>query len=113
MSKRFVSRAFLPLLALLAFALFVGCYGPPYARGGIGIEVGGPPPGIRAEVSVDAPGPGFIWVPGFWDWGAGPRADWVWVPGAWQRPPRERAIWVAPRYHQRRGRWLYERGHWR
>lgn len=110
MSKRTVSRAFLPLLALLAVALFAGCYGP-YGGGGVGIEVGGPPPGIRAEVAIDTPGPGYIWVPGYWDWGV--NREWAWTPGAWQRAPHERAVWVAPRYHQRRGHWMYERGHWR
>jgi hypothetical protein len=110
MSKRFTSRAFLPFLALLAFSLFAACYGP-YGRAEVGIDVGGPPPGIRAEATLDAPGPGYFFVPGFWDWGAD-RA-WVWVPGGWQRPPHARAVWVAPRYHQRRAHWRYERGHWK
>jgi hypothetical protein len=109
MSKKFVSRAFLPLLAVLAIATLTGCYGV-YGGGGVGIEVGGPPPGVRAEVSIVSPGPGYLWVPGYWDWD---RADWVWVPGAWVRPPHARAVWVAPRYHQRRGHWAYQRGHWR
>jgi hypothetical protein len=110
MLKRIISRAFLPLLALLAIALFAGCYAG-YRGGGVGIDVEGPPPDIRAEVAIDSPGVGYAWVPGYWDWGV--DRSWVWVPGTWARPPHERAIWVAPRYHQRRGRWLYERGHWR
>ncbi|HEY0512565.1 MAG TPA: hypothetical protein VGH73_11710 [Thermoanaerobaculia bacterium] len=109
MSKKWVSRAFLPLLAALAIATLTACYGV-YGGGGAGIEVVGPPPGVRAEVAITSPGPGYYWVPGYWDW----DRDWVWVPGAWTRPPHVRAVWVAPRYHHRRGgHWAYERGHWR
>lgn len=111
MSKPFVSRAFLPLLAVFALTLLAGCYGV-YRGGGVGIEVGLPPPALRAEVGIASPGPGYLWVPGYWDWAAA-RADWVWVPGTWERPPHARAVWVAPRYHQRRGHWMYEHGHWR
>lgn len=111
MSKPFVSRAFLPLLAVFALALLAGCYGV-YRGGGGGVEVGVPPPGLRAEVAIASPGSGYLWVPGYWDW-APVRAEWVWVPGVWERPPHARAVWVAPRYHHRRGRWVYERGHWR
>jgi hypothetical protein len=111
MSKRFVSRAFLPLLVVLAFATLTACYGVYRDGGGdVGIEVVGPPPGVRAEVTIASPGPGYFWVPGYWDW---VNTDWVWVPGAWVRPPHERAVWVAPRYHHRRGHWAYQRGHWR
>lgn len=107
MNKPQISRAFLTILALLAVVALVGCYGE--YGGGVGLEVGGPPPGLRAEVAVTSPGPGYYWVPGYWDWA---NADWTWVPGAWTRPPRDRAVWVAPRYDHRRGHWRYQRGHW-
>jgi len=111
MSKKILLRSLLPLLALLAVAPLVGCYAG-YEGGGVGVEVGLPPPALQAEVRVDSPGEGYFWVPGFWDWDVA-RADWVWAGGGWQRPPHEHAVWVAPRYHQRRGgHWRYERGHW-
>lgn len=109
MSKKLALRICL-LLPVLAVVLLGGCV--PYVSGDVGIEVGGPPPGIRAEVAVTSPGPEYVWVPGYWDWAAA-RADWVWVPGVWQRPPHRRAVWVAPRYHNRRGHWAYTHGHWR
>ena len=114
MSTRFAARAFrsclLPILALLAIALFTACSGA-YEGGGVGVQVGGPPPELREEVYVDSPGFGYVWVPGFWDWGVN-HTDWVWVPGSWRRPPHEHAVWVAPRYYQGRAHWMYERGHW-
>ncbi|HEX3556297.1 MAG TPA: hypothetical protein VIA62_24020 [Thermoanaerobaculia bacterium] len=111
MSKRFASPAFMTLLALLALSVLTGCYGY-YGGGGVGIEVGVPPPGVRAEVAITSPGPGYYWVPGYWDW-SGASAEWLWVPGAWVRPPHARAVWVVPRYVRHRGHWRYERGHWR
>ena len=111
MSKKLSSSALMTLLAVLALGLLAGCYGY-YGGGGVGIEVGGPPPGLRAEVGITSPGPGYYWVPGYWDWSVA-GAEWIWVPGAWARPPHARAVWVTPRYARHRGHWRYERGHWR
>ena len=109
MTKKLFFRAFLPLLAVLALTALTGCYGV-YGGGGVGIDVGGPPPGLRAEVSITSPGPGYYWVPGYWDW---VNAEWSWIPGTWVRPPHAHAVWVTPRYNHRRGHWMYQRGHWR
>jgi hypothetical protein len=109
MSKQSLSRILLPLLAVLALTALAGCYGGYYG-GGVGIEVGAGPPGFRTEVAVASPGPGYYWVPGYWDWAG---AQWTWVGGTWVRPPHAHAVWVAPRYYQRHGRWNYVHGHWR
>jgi WXXGXW repeat (2 copies) len=108
MMKKLNPRRFLKALATFALLLLTAC--APFAYGGIGIEVGGPPPGVHAEVHVTSPGPGYVWVPGYWDWNS---SDWVWVPGAWLKPPHPHAHWVAPHYQHRRGHWKYHRGHWR
>ncbi len=102
----------LALVSLLALALFAsGCvaygYGPH-----VGLRVGFGPPAFRAEVGIAAPGPGYVWVPGYWDW-VEARADYVWIEGRWALPPHPRAIWVAPRYEHRRGGYYYHRGYWR
>lgn len=109
MSKKQISRAFLPLLALLAVVALTGCYSE-YGGADVGLEVGGPPPAVRVEAGIASPGPGYYWTPGYWDW---VNADWAWVSGAWVQPPRAHAVWVAPRYDHRRGHWRYQRGHWR
>jgi hypothetical protein len=42
----------------------------------------GPPPAPPAYESVPpAPGPGAVWVGGFWAWGHG---AWHWMPGYWR-----------------------------
>lgn len=45
------------------------------------------------------PGPGWIWVDGYWGWG---RGRYLWVNGYWARPPYGGAVWVAPRYNSGR-----------
>jgi hypothetical protein len=77
-------------------------------RGRVYLRVG--PPAPIVETRIVAPGPGYVWVPGFYRW---ERAGYVWVPGRWDRPPRARAVWVPARWvHNRRG-WYVIEGRWR
>ena len=68
------------------------------------------PPRAVVETRASAPGPGYIWTPGYQRWDG--RA-YVWVPGAWMRPPRPHARWVAARWVHRGGGWVLVEGHWR
>jgi hypothetical protein len=112
MSKRLLPQARLLVLALagiLMMGVLSGCY--VYGRGDDGaVEVGLAPPVLRAEVAIATPGPGYLWVPGYWDWRG---REWGWVEGTWVRPPHAHAVWVAPRYERHRDRWRYHHGHWR
>jgi hypothetical protein len=69
------------------------------------------PPAPRSFVAVGvAPGPGYVWTNGYWDWRG---RNWAWVEGRWQRAPRARAVWVAPEWrHEGRG-YRFQRGYWR
>jgi len=80
----------------------------PAAHVNLGIAVGTPPPPppaayVAGPVGV-APGPGYVWVDGYWNWVGG---RYVWVPGAWVLPPPGHKVWIAPsvefRWHG--GRW--------
>jgi len=94
-------------IALLTAALG-GCASEAGVRSVAVVRVA--PPAPRREVLVARPGPGFVWVGGYWR----PQArEWVWVAGRWQRPPRAGAVWVAPRYERRRGSWVIVGAHWR
>ncbi|HXI39804.1 MAG TPA: hypothetical protein VNH83_07490 [Bryobacteraceae bacterium] len=98
-----MKRAFWLAPALALFSL-VGCaarasyyaVGPP------------PPPAIYGAVGY-APGPGYVWIDGFWDW----HNRYVWVPGYWSRPPHPHARWVPGRAYYNNHRYYYRRGHWR
>ncbi|HXO20987.1 MAG TPA: hypothetical protein VOA87_13815 [Thermoanaerobaculia bacterium] len=98
------------LILLLLGALMSGaCY--PYGYGyGVGVRVGFAPPPFRHEAVIVTPGPGYVWLPGYYDWR---DSNYFWVEGRWEQPPRRGAIWVAPRYVRRHGTFYYHRGHWR
>jgi hypothetical protein len=72
------------------------------------IRVAPPPP--RVEVRRAAPGPGFVWQPGYYRWRNG---RYTWRRGMWARPPARHAVWIPPRWvHSRRG-WHHTPGRWR
>jgi len=77
-------------------------------RGRVYVRVAPPPP-VAERINV-SPGPGYVWVPGYYVWTG---TQYHWHAGAWTRPPRPRAVWVAPHWrHDRRG-WFFVEGHWR
>jgi hypothetical protein len=94
-------------LALAASLALSGCIVVPAGHyGGRAVMVAPPQP--QPEVVVAAPGPGFFWIPGFWNW-YGDRH--VWVGGHWEahRPGYQ---W-APHHWEREGQgWRDHPGHW-
>jgi hypothetical protein len=99
-----MNRKILLPFTLLAAGLSSACAGNAY----VVARTAPPPPRAVGFVGV-APGPGYVWVDGYWNW----RNNWVWVPGSWVRPPRHRAVWV-PGYWSQHGRnYRFHQGHWR
>ena len=70
----------------------------------------GPPPAARYGAIGYAPGPGYVWVDGYWNRGS---RNWGWVNGYWARPPRGHSSWVRSEWRNEGGRWRFHRGHWR
>jgi hypothetical protein len=94
------------LFAILLTAITACASAAP--RGRVYVRVA--PPAPIVETRVVSPGPGVVWVPGFYRW---ERGAYAWVPGRWERPPRAAAVWVPARWvHNRRG-WFVVDGHWR
>jgi hypothetical protein len=78
-------------------------------RGRVYVRVGPPAPVV--ETRIVAPGPGYVWIPGYYTWDG---RVYVWVPGRWDRAPRARARWVPARWvHDPRHGWYLVDGHWR
>ncbi len=87
--------------------LLAGCGGGYY---GGGYYAGYAPPAPRYEYVGVAPGPGFVWTRGYWDYRG---RNWNWVGGRWVRPPRPHAVWVPHEWRNEGGRYRFYRGHWR
>ncbi|HEY7290289.1 MAG TPA: hypothetical protein VH583_10680 [Vicinamibacterales bacterium] len=93
------------LVAALAAVASPGCASP---SGRVYVHVGPPAPIVEARVA--APGPGYVWLPGYYRWNG---AAYVWAPGRWERPVRPSARWVPGHWvHEHRG-WYFAEGHWR
>ncbi|HEV2687507.1 MAG TPA: hypothetical protein VGV35_03105 [Bryobacteraceae bacterium] len=92
--------------ALAASFLLTAC-GP---RGYYGYNVPPPPAPYAVGAVGYAPGPGYVWVDGFWDL-RGSR--WVWAGGRWARPPRGRSVWVRSRWEPYRRSYRFHQGYWR
>jgi hypothetical protein len=92
---------------LLASSVLAAC-GPTYVAYRAPLP---PPPAPYVVGTVGyAPGPGYVWVGGFWNLNGG---RWAWVNGRWAVPPRPRAVWVADRWVRYGNGWRYYRGYWR
>ena len=93
---------------LLALALMAG--GAVFGQVSIGVRIGPPPPPRAVAVLPPSPGPGFIWVDGYWY----PNGrHYKWHAGYWTRPPYEGAHWIAPHHDGERffnGYWEGEHG---
>jgi hypothetical protein len=95
------------ILGSFVAAALAGASAPALARTSVDFHVGFAPPVAPYEL-VPAPRPGFVWIPGYWDWRVH-RHHWVrghWVrsrPGYYYEPVR----WV-----HRHGRY-YGHGGWR
>lgn len=78
------------------------------AGGRVYLRVGPPTPIVEARLVT--PGPGYVWLPGFYRWD---EYAYVWVPGRWDRPPRAHRAWVPGHWARTRHGWYFVEGHWR
>ncbi len=68
------------------------------------------PPRSRAEVRIESPGPGFMWIGGNWRW---EREDYVWVSGRWERPSRPNGRWESGSWRHHKNGYYWTEGRWR
>src|SRR5262245_58879663 len=75
------------------------------------VYVNDAPPSPREEVIVGvAPGPGYVWVGGYWSWH---NSNWYWVGGRWVARPRPSAVWFPGHWEPRGRGHAWVGGHWR
>ena len=68
-----------------------------------------PPPPLPEYDQPEAPGPNYMWTPGYWAWGA---AGYYWVPGAWVEAPYYGALWTPPWWGYCGVHWCWHHGYW-
>jgi WXXGXW repeat (2 copies) len=97
------------LAAALGGAIASGAVVPASAQvsGGIYIQAG--PPAPIYEPVPAMPGPGYVWVPGYYSWNG---YRYVWVHGRYQYPPYAGAGWHAGHWAHRDRGWVWVPGHW-
>lgn len=93
-------------LGAVALALLLSCAPPPPGR----VYVVRRPPPERVEVIAVGPGPGFVYVRGYWRYDGG---DYVWVPGRWVQLDRRYREWVPGHWAHDRHGWYWVEGRWR
>ena len=91
------------MLALAATLAFSACDNVTFYKG-----VSIPPPPPFGPVGV-APGPGWMWTDGQYQWNG---RGWVWGPGRWARPPRAGYVWRRPIYEPYRNGYRVHHGRW-
>ncbi|HUL02046.1 MAG TPA: hypothetical protein VLV16_02315 [Gemmatimonadales bacterium] len=67
------------------------------------------PPPPRVEVIAQSPGPGFVWIAGYWSWRSD---DYYWTPGHWERAKHGYNRWESGHWQHRHNRWYWVEGHW-
>jgi hypothetical protein len=82
----------------------------PEPPAGTAVTASVPPPAPPMETAPPAPGPDYVWTPGYYNWNG---VAWVWAPGIWVVPPYRGAVWFRGGWVYRGGRAYWSRGRWR
>jgi WXXGXW repeat (2 copies) len=67
------------------------------------------PPVLPVYAQPIAPGPGYIWTPGYWAYGPD---GYFWVPGTWVLAPFVGALWTPGYWGWGNGVYLWHAGYW-
>src|ERR1035437_5400501 len=91
-------------LILALAALFTS-----HAFAGIQIFVNVAPPPIAVFDQPPCPGDGYIWIPGYYQYG---DYGYYWVSGHWVMPPSVGVLWTPGYWGFAGGRYLWHEGYW-
>ena len=92
---------------LLCLALLGAAFTAPAA--GLFVSVNIAPPPIPVYAQPLCPGPGYIWVPGYWAWGP---YGFYWVPGTWVLAPFIGALWTPGYWGWDGAVYVWHTGYW-
>jgi hypothetical protein len=95
----------LPLSMILLLAAFFGSL----AFAGIQFSVNITPPPIAVFDQPPCPGDGYIWTPGYYQYG---DYGYYWVPGQWVVPPSAGVLWTPGYWAFAGGHYAWHEGYW-
>ena len=75
----------------------------------VGVSIDVAPPPLPVYTQPVLPGPGYIWVPGYWAWG---EDDYYWVPGTWAQAPEAGLLWTPGWWGWNDGTYAWHDGYW-
>ena len=90
---------------VLAIAALMGSL----AFAGVQFSVNVAPPPIAVYDQPPAPGDGYIWAPGYYQYG---DYGYYWVPGHWVLPPSAGLLWTPGYWGFAGGRYNWHEGYW-
>ncbi len=96
------------LISLVLFAVMLVAPAPTLAYVSVSITIAPPPLPVYAQPLC--PGPGFIWVPGYWAWD--PDFGYYWIPGLWAPAPFIGALWTPGYWGWSNGVYIWNEGYW-
>ena len=73
------------------------------------LEADAPPPPLPTYQQPEAPGPNYLWTPGYWGYSP---VGYYWVPGAWVFAPYPGALWTPGYWSFFGNRYRFYRGYW-
>ena len=80
------------------------------AHAQISVNITIAPPELPVYDQPPLPGPGYLWIPGYWAW-ADPDG-YYWVPGYWEEPPTVGLLWTPGYWGWRDGYYAWNEGYW-
>jgi WXXGXW repeat (2 copies) len=82
---------------------------PAHAQVAVAISAGIAPPLLPVYAQPPIPGPGYLWIPGYWAWDG---QEYYWVPGYWALPPAANLLWTPPYWAWNDGVYDFYPGYW-
>src|ERR1700733_2204420 len=94
---------------LIVVALSAPTIAPAQISVGVGINITVAPPAIPVYVQPPLPTVGYMWIPGYWQWG---DDGYFWVPGTWLAPPTPGLLWTPGYWGWSNGVYAFNAGYW-
>jgi len=103
------TQRFASLLTRLLFVAVLALGMASTSQSAVFVSVAIAPPPIPVYTQPICPGPGYLWIPGYWAYGFD---GYYWVPGYWVLPPFVGALWTPGYWGWTNGLYVWHAGYW-